>query len=716
MMDNDRALRLAKDAYTGSTSFFDTSIRPQLERDLRMFQSRHGADSKYHSEAYRTRSKLFRPKTRAAIRNGEAAAAEAFFSSNDTVSVEPTNGQDPAQQASAEVMKALLQYRLTKSIPWFLIAIGAYQDAMVTGSVASYQSWEYDPIRNIDRPSIELLPLENLRFDPAASWVDPVGTSPYIIQLIPMYLKDVKRRMQPDQDGTAPKWFPLNDNQLISAATQTHDSTRMLREDARADSRNGVTDITDFSIVWVHRNIIEDEGQDVIYYTLGEQFLLSAPVLLTNEHPHGRRPYVVGCAVLETHKAYPSSLPKLVRDVQVESNEIANQRIDNVKLALNKRYFVKRNKQVDIRSLTRNTPGSVTLMLDPAEDVKVFDTPDVTGSSYQEQDRLNLDFDELAGNFSTGSVQSNRRLNETVGGMTLLTDSANKLGNYQLKTFVETWVEPVLRQLVLLEQYYETDAKILALAGKEAQLFQRFGIDQPTDDMLTAEVTLTVAVGMGTTSPSQRINNLMTGVNGVKAALEDGVLERYGIDPTEVIKEVFGALGYKNGGRFFRNAEDPRIAGMQQKIEQLQQQLEAKMPQAIVDATVRKMDAEVANLQAAKVSTGVTAAYAAMQAAEVIAAVPQVAPIADKVMQSAGYTAPTPPGIDPNYPDSSVAAGGAGPGLMPAAAEATATGPIQIEDSPTNTSPMFPPRAPSPRQGIETQRADSVQLDGGELG
>ena len=139
------------------------------------------------------------------------------------------------------------------------------------------------------------------------------------------------------------------------------------------------------------------------------------------------------------------------------------------------------------------------------------------------------------------------------------------------------------------------------------------------------------------------------------------------------------------------------------------------MPQAIVDATVRKMDAEVANLQAAKVSTGVTAAYAAMQAAEVIAAVPQVAPIADKVMQSAGYTAPTPPGIDPNYPDSSVAAGGAGPGLMPAAADATATGPIQIEDSP-NTSPMFPPRAPSPRQGIETQRADGVQLDGGELG
>lgn len=711
MMDNDRALRLARDAYTGSTSYFDVNIRPQVERDLKTFQSQHSSDSKYASEAYRTRSKIFRPKTRATIRQSEAIAAEALFSSSDVVSVDSENGQDARQQASAATMKALLQYRLTKSIPWFLLAIGAYQDALSVGSVISYQSWEYDPLKKIDRPAIELLPVENIRFDPAASWTDPINTSPYVIQLIPMYLKDVRRRMLPGHDGAPAKWFSLSREELTGAAKQRYDSTRILREGGQADNRDGVTSITDFSVLWVHRNIIEDNGQDVIYYTLGEQFLLSAPVPLADEYPHGR-PYVMGCAVLETHKPYPSSSARLTRDLQAEINDLVNLRIENVRLALNKRYFVKRNRQVDIRSLTRNTPGSVTLVMDPETDVKVFDTPDVTASSYQEQDRLNLDFDEMAGAFSPGSVQSNRRLNETVGGMNLLTDSANKLSNYQLKTFVETWVEPVLRQLVRLEQYYETDAHILAIAGQDAQLFQRFGIDQPTDDLLQAELTLSVAVGMGATSPTQRINNLITGVNGVKEALADGVLERYGADPAEIIKEVFGALGYKNGGRFFRGQEDPRIAGMQQEIEQLQQQLEAKMPQAIVDATVRKMDAEVANLQAAKVSTGVTAAYAAMQAAEVIAAVPQVAPIADKVMQSAGYTAPSPPGIDPNYPDSSVAAGGAGPGLMPAAAEATATGPIQIEDGHTNTSPMFPPRASGPRQGIETQRADGMQLDG----
>ena len=36
---------------------------------------------------------------------------------------------------------------------------------------------------------------------------------------------------------------------------------------------------------------------------------------------------------------------------------------------------------------------------------------------YQEQDRLNVDYDELTGSFSQGSVMTNRKLGETVGGM-----------------------------------------------------------------------------------------------------------------------------------------------------------------------------------------------------------------------------------------------------------------------------------------------------------
>ena len=81
------------------------------------------------------------------------------------------------------------------------------------------------------------------------------------------------------------------------------------------------------------------------------------------------------------------------------------------------------------------------------KDVRIVDTPDVTGLSYQEQDRINLAFDDIAGTFSGSSVQSNRKLNETVGGMNLITANSNQIAAYRLRTFVEMWATPVLAQV-----------------------------------------------------------------------------------------------------------------------------------------------------------------------------------------------------------------------------------------------------------------------------
>lgn len=707
MMDDAKALQLARDAYTGSTDYFNANIRRAIEDDLRQFQSRHAPDSKYNSDAYRTRSRLYRPKTRSVIRKNEAQAAEAFFSTVDVVNVEPQDEQDELQQASAEIQKALLQYRLTKTIPWFQIVLGAYQDAQAVGVVVSHQGWLWNEKRKLDTPTIDLLPIENFRFDPAASWLDPVGTSPYLIRLIPMYVHDVKQKM------VAGRWQKLSDQQLLTATTK-YDSTRLLREDNRTDSRDKITAITDFTTVWVHQVIMRVDDEDVIYYTLGEQYLLTSPEPLVEHYAHGRRPFVVGSCVIETHKPYPSGVSRLTRNTQVEINELANMRVDNVKFAMNKRYFVARNKQVDIRSLTRNVPGSVTLLNNPETDVKVIDTPDVTRSSYEEQDRLNGDFDDLAGAFSGSSVASNRRLNETVGGLQLLEAPANQMSAYQLKTFVETWVEPVLRQIALLEQCYETDARILALVGKQSPAFQRFGMNQVTDELLEQEMTLTVSVGMGATSPTQKINQLLLAIRSLKEALADGVLERYGMDPIEVVKEIFGALGYKDGGRFFKamgSESDPRVASLMQQVQQLTAELEAKHPRQITDAQARLLNAQADQVTANKVKVGVEAAYGAMQAAEVIATIPAVAPVADKVMQTAGYQVPMPAGVDPNYPTGPQAMSEAGLTAIQTGADQQAA---DVVPDRQNTSPMQPsPGGPSgAMSGIETQRADGVQQEG----
>lgn len=601
--DDDRWLKMARDAYTQSTDWFDVSLRPTTEKAMAHFGNRHPPGSKYHSDSYKFRSKSFRPKTRATIRRNEAAAAVAFFSTEDMVNVTAENSDDKNQVMSAIILSELLNYRLDDDIPWFQTVIGAYQDTLNVGVCISHQDWDYEeqakvyPIMDhmgspmldsigdqmtqtlvqtlMDKPRVKLVAIENFRISPASDWTNPIATTPYIVELIPMFIGDVREKM------VAGEWVDY-DNGTIQAAAQTqYDSVRAARDGTkRADPQDMNHATTDFDTVWVHRNIVRDAGEDWIFYTLGTNQRLTEPKRLTEAYRHlarGERPYVMGNCLIEAHKAYAAGLNELTFGLQEDANEVNNQRRDNVRLAMNKRYFARRGANIDYKSLTRNVPGSVTLVDDINSDIRWDSPADVTGSSYQEQDRVSLDYDELAGTFSPGSVQSNRKLGDTVGGMEMLSTDANVITEYQLRVFAETYVEPVLKQVVKMEQAYETDEKVLAIAGQKGKLLQKFGVDKVTDAMLAGMVTVRVNVGFGSTNPQKRIEKLTLGLGAI-AQLLPQVMQ--GLDGAEVVTEVFGALGYKDGKRFFPKLgdeqQDPQIAQMQQMIQQLQQALQGK--------------------------------------------------------------------------------------------------------------------------------------------
>ncbi len=581
----DPWLSLANDAYHEANSWFDANIRRDMETNIAHFQNKHAPGSKYYKDSYKHRHKGFRPKTRAMVRKKEAAAAVALFSTSDVLHVKPERGKDVSHQVSAEINQEILQYRLDNTIPWFQTAMGAYQDTLVGTVCISHQYWDYEEVSKSepefdddgmevydengdqsmtsdtivvkDTPAIDLRPVENVLFSPAADWRDPVNTSPYLIDRMPMFISDVKAMAKPSRTSKIP-WFELDDKTLLKGATDETDAVRKAREGNREDSTDLTFTNLDYTVVWVHRNIMKKDGRDWIFYTLADHVRLSDPVPLEEEYPHlpaGERPYVLGVSNIETHKNYPDSLVKLGSGSQQEANEVNNQRRDNVALVLNRRYIVRRTAMIDYSSLQRNVPGGVTETDDPNADIKIEAPPDVTASSYQEQDRLNLDYDEVTGHFSSSSVGSNRQLNETVGGMNLLNSSADALTEYPLKIFVETWVKPVLKQLIKLEQRHETNRALLALMGEKLKLWQRFnvegGLDENnmiTDAWIQGSMNIEVNVGLGATNPQQRIEKLAMGLN----TLLQFVPEMQGrLDGEEVGAEIFGALGYNGIERFF---------------------------------------------------------------------------------------------------------------------------------------------------------------------
>jgi hypothetical protein len=307
-MGNDW-LTIAREAYRTSTTYMDAHLRPEWERSLRQWQGKHGADTKYGSDAWKGRAAMFRPKTRSTTRKNEAACAAAFFATQDVVEITPTDDSDQLGLIGAEIMQGIINFRLTRTIPWFLILLGAYQEAQKTGVCISHQYWEYGDGK--DKPVVELLPPENFRIDPAADWLDPINSSPYLIHLIPMYLGDVKERMaRIDPKTGEPQWLPLTDQELLTSSSEHNDSTRMVRSGQRADPKDQSNNSIDpFSIVWIRKNIVRMDGVDWLYYTAGGEHLLSEPKPLAEIYHTGMRHYAMGLCVLETFRTRSTKSP-----------------------------------------------------------------------------------------------------------------------------------------------------------------------------------------------------------------------------------------------------------------------------------------------------------------------------------------------------------------------------------------------------------------------
>ncbi|MEX5287308.1 hypothetical protein [Acinetobacter towneri] len=163
--------------------------------------------------------------------------------------------------------------------------------------------------------------------------------------------------------------------------------------------------------------------------------------------------------------------------------------------------------------------------------------------------------------------------------------------------------------------------------------------------------------------------------------------------------------------------ESIRQATQAQTPEQIEQQIQDAVKQALAQAgndiklrelelKERKASSEIKEIDARSVQIGVQAAYSAMQAGAQVAQMPQIAPIADVVMQGAGYQRPNPIGDDPNFPtaEQTAAPDVRSPYIEGEGAQLGSEGLAEVQQ---NTSPMNPPvpqQSGTGMQGIETLR------------
>jgi len=580
LFDETSLMQRVRDAETLSGQYMQMAHRTAWTRAYKAYRNEHFDGSKYLSDTFRSRSKIFRPKTRSAVRKNMASAAEALFATQDVIQIQAQNEADELQVASAAIKHELMNYRLTRSsgkagIPWFQISMGARQDSQLTGVCISKQSWLYkeDPTGKVvmDRPDITLFEPENVLIDPAANWVNPAQSGAYLILRTPMNVDDVVDMM--DQRSSRTPWLDVDRETLRQYSASPIDAmqTRRARQGGVDNKDRSVTGNT-FGIVWVYEVFMRLAGQEYVWWTVEGRQMLARPILVEEAYPAfaGERPVQIGFGSLDAHQPIPLSPVETWQQLQQEANDIANLRLDHLKQVVSPVTKVKRGRMVDLAQVQKRGPNGV-IMVKELDDVEFDKPPDVPASAHTESAYINNDFDDLAGAFNQASVQGNRQLNETVGGMRLLSGSANSMTEFDLRVWVETWVEPVLIQVLKLEEFHENDATILAVAGERAQLWQKFGIDQITDHLLMQDVLcrVNVGTGAGTSDPLMKLKKLQAAAETVGTILgpfiESGKVD-ITPDAHAIVTEAFGAAGFKDGGdRFFVNPDDPARANEPEK-------------------------------------------------------------------------------------------------------------------------------------------------------
>jgi hypothetical protein len=592
--------------------------RRAWSQSLRAFHNEHFVGSKYTKPEWRNRSRLFVPKTRAAVRKDMAAVSASLFNSIDAVTCLPGNESDPKQRAAASVMEELVNYRTDTTsgkagIPWFLVAMGARQDALLTGLCLTKQFWklEYRKIKDehyleagqdgahvrkvrtvyevaVDRPEILNFPPENFVIHSGADWRNPVQTASFIILKYPMTYDEIRQK----QDSPVNPWHDLTEAQLRGASVlgkQDMEAIRRAREvglDRYDETQTG----TEFQVIWVYEVFMRIGGEDWQFWTIGDQFFLTDPKPTSEAYPEqfGERPLALGYGALESHRIFPMAPVESWQPLQVEVNDLRNLQLDAIKQNVMPISKVKRGKRIDLDQVRRRSFGSSIMVDDPA-DVTWEQAPQLPQDSTVMNRELNIEMDDLAGVQNYGNVENNQALGKTLGGLKLAAGAANAVQEFDIRVWLMTWAEPSLTQLMRLEQYYENDATVLGLCGQRAQLFEKFGIDQIDDNLLEQQITMRVSVGLGAGDPQQRLAKFATAAQTVAPILMQSPDFQSGkrkLNIDAIIEEVFGAVGYKDGGdRFFikdDNAQpnpmgDLQMQAIQAKIEKDKKQGQASM-------------------------------------------------------------------------------------------------------------------------------------------
>lgn len=568
---------LYDNAKTGHQLFYE-----RMRKDMDMYDSKFQADERKYSDILGV-PKLFIPKTFVNTQRIVVDILAAMFGDPDEIVDIKANKEIPTDHI--RLVKTLINHRLNGHPVDFYQE--AYEGAInaVRNMICVYKVWpqvetEFVTVQKMKteeledgtpyqtyvdskekrikyfEPRIECVPPEDLFFSKRATWKNY-----YKYPLIHRY-KKTRAEL---------KLLGYKNIDAVGSVTMDDQINDVVKYQRRQDYQtlfNDSTDVQDQEDVWVFEcwDFLPDEDGKLksgSYILLGD--MLRPNVVgrswVENDLPyrfspfeHNRPPIILGEAYPEPHRLEGKSYPQITESLQKETNAQRNQEREAVARDLRPINYINRDANVDLLALTNKRIGSYVLGDGPAsEALTTLPTNNSAAILAKTQARTDNDYAETGlPPLLQGAASSSDSATESQNQLS----NANKKIELVVKNMAYTTWLPIFRYLLRLEQAYETEEYIKAVAGK---YFGPLIWDQSMSprDVIQGDFDLQVNLSINKQAQTNKFMMLMdraTAANQATGALvQMQVLPPQNakfIDVNKIFKEMLPLMGIKKTNEF----------------------------------------------------------------------------------------------------------------------------------------------------------------------
>lgn len=382
-------------------------------------------------KAGKGKSNLFIPITQSIVETIVARLSAPFYNLTDTpISTIPLSGEDKDLVDKVDIL-------ITKDLhdmdfPKFN-EINARQFVIHGTSVAKV-FWRPEE----ERPDAEVLDIYDFFVDPEAS---DITDARFCIHRKFISMKELKER---ERQGV---YKNIDDLHGSSFQYENTNPERFNDESSLEDAIERDVEIleyweNDFVCVVADRRVLLNKRENPYTKTDGTKF----------------KPFIKLNYTTRLFKFYGIGIPELITPLQLELNTKRNQRLNNVNIILNKMWLLQRGMVDDLKQL-ESKPGGIIIAND-INGIKPLDTPDVTSSSYREEDIIKADIDIATGvnEYIRGQRPEQRQSATEVQIKT--EQSLNKL-DYTYRIFVERGLKEMCKMFLYMRQSFMVSPKLI---------------------------------------------------------------------------------------------------------------------------------------------------------------------------------------------------------------------------------------------------------------